>query len=829
MAEPSFNASGIDLATESRVDVESSLIESDQRFHEIFSAIDAVIWMRDPHRHSFIYVSPAYARIWGRSLVSLYADPASFLDAVHPDDRLRVIAALPLQTLGSYDIEYRVLRPDGSISWVHDVAFPVRDAYGVVVRVAGIAADITARLEAEGRLCELNLQLETRIVARTIELSEKIEALESAQQALNQSEDKYRLVIENVSEGVVLVQNKRFVFANPRACEISGYSAEDLRNIEFPEVVHPDDREKVIDRHRRRLAGEDVEARYDFRTLHRDGKSTWIELGAVLIQWEGQVATLCFFSDISARKRLEENLRQTLVERETILENSLVGIVFLNPKGRVRWVNEGLRAMIGGQVADLIGTSLEPFYASREEYLRIGEQVAAAVCAGQSYETELQLRRPDGGLLWVYLSGKAVNVFDLSLGTVWVVVDISARKQLEIDLQRTSSEREAILQSTLVGITFSIDRKHQWVNRTLAEMLGYTPDELIGQSSMIHCANEKDWLDLGARAYPALARGEHYSTECQMRHHDGHLLWIELSGCCVDPQDFDKGSIFTYLDISERKRAEADVQTALVQQKELNQMKSRFVSMTSHEFRTPLSTILSSTELLRHYSDRIGAEERDELFDSIETGVMRMTEMLDNMLIIGQADAGRLRCSPAALDLDRFCCDMAVEAEAAAEPSGVRPELRLDIESGGVPVEMDEKLLRHIVGNLLSNALKYSPNGGAVNFSLRIKDSVAIFVVADQGIGIPAEELPKLFASFHRATNVGNIPGTGLGLAIVIRSVEVHGGRIRVESELGRGARFTVELPVNGLPLEGCAIDLLGHDSCASCEWLVAGCLRQFE
>jgi PAS domain S-box-containing protein len=785
--------------------------------------------MRDPHQQSFIYVSPAYARIWGRTLDSLYADPASFLDAVHPDDQLRVTAALPMQALGSYDIEYRVLRPDGTISWVHDVAFPVRDAYGVVVRVAGIAADITARLEAEGRLCELNLQLETRIVARTAELSEKVEALESAQQALSQSEDKYRLVIENVSEGIVLVQNKRFVFANPRACEISGYSAEELLSIEFPDVVHPDDREKVIDRHRRRLAGEVVEARYDFRTLHRDGRSTWIELGAVLIQWEGQVATLCFFSDVSARKRLEENLRQTLVERETILENSLVGIIFLTPQGRVRWVNQGLRAMIGGQVDDLTGTSLEPFYASREIYLRVGEQVAAAVRAGQSYETELQFRRPGGGLLWVYLSGKAVNVFDLSLGTVWVVVDISTRKQLEIDLQRSSAEREAILQSTLVGITFSIDRKHQWVNRTLAEMLGYTPDELIGQSSLLHFPSEEAWRELGAHAYPALARGDHYSTECQMRHRDGHLIWIELSGCCVDPQDFYKGAIFTYLDISERKRAEEDIQAALIQQKELNQMKSRFVSMTSHEFRTPLSTILSSTELLRHYSDRIGTAERDGLFDSIETGVMRMTEMLDNMLIIGQADVGRLQCSPAALDLDRFCHDMAVQAQVAAEPTGVRPELRLDIEAGNVPVEMDEKLLRHILGNLLSNALKYSPGGGVVDFSVRIADSVVIFVVADQGIGIPAEELPKLFSSFHRATNVGNIPGTGLGLAIVIRSVEVHGGRIKAESELGRGTRFTVKLPANGLPLEGCAIDLLGAEACASCQWAGAGCLRKFE
>jgi signal transduction histidine kinase len=249
-------------------------------------------------------------------------------------------------------------------------------------------------------------------------------------------------------------------------------------------------------------------------------------------------------------------------------------------------------------------------------------------------------------------------------------------------------------------------------------------------------------------------------------------------------------------DISRRKQAEEDIRKALAQQQELFQLKSRFVSMTSHEFRTPLSAISSSSELLREYYDRLDAQERTDLFKHIEEGVGRMIGMLDNMLIIGKADADKAKFFPDLLNLEQFCRSVAAEAEAALKAGNTRPALHLDIDTASESVLLDPRLLRQILGNLLSNALKYSPNGGRVDFIVREKAGEASFVVADQGIGIPADELPQLFESFHRAHNVGNIPGTGLGLAIVKKSVETHGGRITVDSEAGQGTRFTVVIPI---------------------------------
>jgi two-component system sensor histidine kinase/response regulator len=236
---------------------------------------------------------------------------------------------------------------------------------------------------------------------------------------------------------------------------------------------------------------------------------------------------------------------------------------------------------------------------------------------------------------------------------------------------------------------------------------------------------------------------------------------------------------------------------AMAQQMEINTLKSTFVSMTTHEFRTPLTTIMSSQELLRHYGDRMTPKDRGETFDSIGSAVQRMVAMLDQVLTIGKADAKLLEFRPKPMNLRLLCSQLRDEVLAGqiADDSELDRALALTLELGDDMVTADEKLLRHILGNLLSNAIKYSPGGQGVRFTVCRDANGLVFEVQDQGIGIPPEELPRLFGNFHRANNVGDIPGTGLGLTIVKRAVESHGGSIAVDSELGRGTRFTVCLP----------------------------------
>jgi signal transduction histidine kinase len=265
-----------------------------------------------------------------------------------------------------------------------------------------------------------------------------------------------------------------------------------------------------------------------------------------------------------------------------------------------------------------------------------------------------------------------------------------------------------------------------------------------------------------------------------------------MGGSCVRPNDPDSGVIWTFLDITDRKKSEAEMREALEQQKALNALRSRFVAMTSHEFRTPLAAILSAEELLRHYGDRLPPEERRETLDSIAAGVQRMSRMLDRVLLLGRADAQMLDFHPAQADPRALCTQFVQEAR-LQHPQG-RSEVVCDVAPDVGPGLYDEKLLRHIFGNLLSNAIKYSPRGGRVLFGVRREEGATVFRVEDQGIGIPPDEIGHLFESFHRASNVGTIQGTGLGLAIVKNAVEMHGGTIAVESRLGAGTAFTVRI-----------------------------------
>ncbi len=213
--------------------------------------------------------------------------------------------------------------------------------------------------------------------------------------------------------------------------------------------------------------------------------------------------------------------------------------------------------------------------------------------------------------------------------------------------------------------------------------------------------------------------------------------------------------------------------------------------MTSHEFRTPLAVILSSTELLEAYGDRWTPAKKSDHFARVKSAVGTMKGLLDAVLVIGKSDAGKLEFSPSPLLVDRFVR----EATAAfAATIGEKHPLRVEIEPDLPEAFADEKLLAHVLSNLLSNAVKYSPAGGPVDVSARRDDDCLVLEVRDRGIGIGEADRARLFESFHRGSNVGDIPGTGLGLAVVERAAVAHGGSVDLRSNEGEGTTFVVRL-----------------------------------
>ena len=286
-----------------------------------------------------------------------------------------------------------------------------------------------------------------------------------------------------------------------------------------------------------------------------------------------------------------------------------------------------------------------------------------------------------------------------------------------------------------------------------------------------------------------------YVAEHRVRTLTGQWVWSLSRGRVVerDPNGRVIRMTGINVDIDNRKRAEAELLAAMQREKELSEMKSKFVSTASHEFRTPLATMLSSAELLEHYSDGLSPAEKLNLLQTIQSGAKRMSEMIDDVLTLGRVESGVLSLNAGRMNLSELCRTVASEFRIA---QGKQHVITLDDRFDRADVELDEKLLRHILNNLLSNAVKYSPPGSEVTLSLTRRNEQAVIEVQDHGIGIPAQDQPRLFESFHRASNVENRPGTGLGLAIVKKSVELHRGEISVTSTVGAGTRITVVLPL---------------------------------
>ncbi|MBD2072535.1 PAS domain S-box protein [Phormidium sp. FACHB-592] len=370
------------------------------------------------------------------------------------------------------------------------------------------------------------------------------------------------------------------------------------------------------------------------------------------------------------------------------------------------------------------------------------------------------------------------------------------RKRTEETLRQTK-ERFRNLVEQINDWVWEIDLSaaFSYVSPKVSQILGYEPKEVIGKTLENFMADDEAKRHNTVMHYFMTQQEPFSSLENQLIHQDGRLIDCESSGSPIlDVQGKLQGYRGVTRNITERKQAEREMRKALTQEKELNDLKSLFINTASHEFRTPLTTILAAAESLEHYGHKWTDEKKQAYFRRIQTAVDYLNRLLQDVLFLGRSDAKKVEFQASPLDLEKFCRHLVEDLQLTV---GSKHQINFLANYPSQEAVMDEKLLQHILINLLSNALKYSPEGGEVTFALSHAADTAIFQIQDAGIGIPAPDLKKLFASFYRATNVGNISGTGLGLSIVKRAVDSHGGNITVTSTVGKGTTFTVTLPTH--------------------------------
>ncbi|MDP0500066.1 MAG: ATP-binding protein [Verrucomicrobiota bacterium JB022] len=331
-----------------------------------------------------------------------------------------------------------------------------------------------------------------------------------------------------------------------------------------------------------------------------------------------------------------------------------------------------------------------------------------------------------------------------------------------------------------------------FISHGFTMLTGYQPQEVIGRNCRFLQRDDHDQPDL-PQLRAAIRQGRHCNVLLRNYRKTGEMFYNELY---LSPVHNSAGELTHFVgiqhNVTERIRAEEETRKALARERELNEIKSRFLRMVSHEFRTPLTAIQGSASFVREYEDRLAPEKRERHFVNIEQALKRMNGLLDQVLLVSRAEAGKLPFRPTPLQPVAFC-ESLVEEYTYAYP-GRRIQWQPELEANRAYL-LDENLLSHILHNLLNNALKYSPPVEPVHFRLGLNEDRLVFEVRDRGIGIPRPEQRDLFQPFHRASNVGQIQGTGLGLNIVKRSTELHGGEITFESEERRGTAFRVRLP----------------------------------
>ena len=477
------------------------------------------------------------------------------------------------------------------------------------------------------------------------------------------------------------------------------------------------------------------------------------------------------------------------------------GVIFYT-EAAILDCNRAFEQLLGRTHASLVGQHVLTLFAPQDHDMALRH-----IYLGRGLPINAKLPLPGGRSLDVQVIGR-MGSYQGQPCCVATVRDTSTVVYVTDSLVRSQARYRALVEHADQAIMFLQDRRMAYANPAAARFFRLSAQQM-GETESIYLMHPEDRPLALKRRKDMLAgdpdRSVMLRTLSPPTEHvqpDSVISWVRFYGSFVEWEGRAATLIFM-TDLTAQHNAQEHMRQALVQEKELGDLKTRFVSMASHEFRTPLATIQTSSDLLLHYSERLSGAEKTEAITDIQRSVQRMQSMMENFLAFGRMSSSSLQCKLAAVALMPLVHSVAQETLSADGHQRLVNVHTQAPASETTVLMLDSTLLRQILGNLLGNACKYSGFAGVVDLTVNqvmaangaVQCPCLQLVVQDHGIGIPAHDVPLLFHSFHRAANADHIPGTGLGLAIVDRAVRAHGGSVTVDSTEGQGARFEVLLP----------------------------------
>lgn len=717
------------------------------------------------------------------------------VESLYPPQEWERIREVSLRRKGmEHHLETRMIRGDGTVIDVDISLSVVRDSEGQVTGSIGVVQDTTERRRAEA--------------------------------SLRESETRLQTIVENLTEGLVVADlDGRLLQWNRAALEMHGFTrleegrrlltelADTFELSTLDGVVLPVERWPLA----RILKGEELR---DWEVRVRRLRGDWqrvFSYGGTLVRAEQGQPLLAVVTviDITARKQAEE----ALLVKDWAVDSATSGIAFTDLQGRITFANPSCLKMWGfTQEPEVLHRPLQVFLRSEQEALAAFH----ATLAAGAWCGELTARRRDGSEFIVQVSaGLVKDQQGRPICLMASLSDVTESRRIHEILDRKQRDLEAIFDAAPVGMLLvSAQMKVVRANDAIRRLSGKEYPEMINQDpcAVLGCLRRVHAAPGDAAVGPcagcplrrmmeaALASGTPvHGVEVQPTlNEEGEALqpWLSVS---VEPVHVDgaRHVVVALNDVTDRKRADQEL-------KDTMEMKSQFISTVSHELRTPMTAMKEAVTIVREeIAGKLNPDQK-RFLDIAARNLDRLARLIDEVLDFQKLQAGKVEFH---LQAHKVAV-LVEEAYATMQPHAAKSQvdLSVDLEPHLPPVVCDSDRIMQVLTNLLSNAIKFTPAGGRVRLAAHRRQDQLAIQVSDTGLGIPRDDLPKLFNRFFRVHRPGKeIKGTGLGLAIVSRIVAGHGGRIEVESEMDRGTTFTVLLPWAGPPTGAEALDPADH------------------
>ncbi|KAF0203293.1 MAG: PAS domain-containing [Bacteroidetes bacterium] len=758
------------------------------------------------------YVSPNILDLLGYPPSDFTSGKISFGSLVHPDEAESISEATLYNirfNSNYFHQEYRLLKKDGTYIAVSDHSTIFRNSSGEAESILGYIQDISDYKELEDslvyRAALQQILMTTAAGFINVPLHEIDHAINEAlsEVGLFVGADrsyifKYDLIngitsnthewcnqgiepeIDNLKEiPVEAVEDWLKIHLAGKVMLIDNIA--DLEQGNLREILEPQGIKSLIAVPM--IHGNDLKGFIGFDAVKEQKK--WSDTDKELLRFMAEL-----FTNAIVRIEYEAQITESEEKFKSIYENSTIGLYRSTPAGKILMVNPALVKMLGYENENellKIDLYISPnvFESERQKFLnKIGN-------AGFINGFETIWKKRDGQPIYVRESAKSF-IDDAGNISYFIgsVEDISERRNAEMALLE-SEEKFRQLAENVDSIFWIIDSptgEILYVNTAFESFFGKTGDLIMKNFSLISDYIHPDDISRIRKSYQAYLKGAILDIEARFYADQNEYRWFRLRSFAIkNEEDITIRHAGIATDITAMKIAEQSLIESLEAEKHLSELKSGFVSMTSHEFRTPLATILASAETIQTYRHRMTDEQIDQRIIKITEQVQHMKILMEDMLELSRLESKKTGFDPKPDNLSDLIVEIAAEFNSyATDYKSVEIQL-----SKNLPVfSFDKKIMRQVITNLISNAIKYSPAKASAKVSLSSEGKFIVLTVKDEGIGIPPEALKNLYDPFFRAGNVGKIAGTGLGMPIVKQGIMIHNATIEVQSEVNKGTTF---------------------------------------